>query len=317
MHRRAREPGRGREAKSPLEIPARGWKDILLRTKKEFAEDQIPMIAAGVTFYTILALFPGLAALVSLYGLFADVGDVERNLQTLSYILPGGAISLIGDQLHRLATAKPTGLSAGFLLGLVTALWSANGAVKATMVGLNIAYEEKETRSLLRRTLISLAFTVGLTAFGLAATGILGAGPALEKIAGRPVAVAANVISWPVLIISLAVALALLYRFGPSRDPVRIQWISWGSAAVVIVWLILSAVFSLYVANFGHYNKTYGALGAAIGFMTWLYLSNIVVLGGAELNAEIEHQTTRDTTQGAPKPMGQRSAKMTDTVGEP
>jgi membrane protein len=167
----------------------------------------------------------------------------------------------------------------------------------------------------LRRTLISIAFTVGITVFGLIATAVLGIGPALKAIAGPTAALVAEAICWPVLVACMAVVLALLYRYGPSRDPVKIRWISWGSAVVILAWLLTSAAFSVYVANFSHYNKTYGALGAAIGFMTWIYLSSMLVLAGAELNAEMEHQTAKDTTVGAAKPLGHRSAKMADSVG--
>jgi membrane protein len=306
---------RGRHAEYPSQIPLRGWKDILVRTRKEFTEDQIPMIAAGVTFYGVLALFPALAAFVSLYGLFFDVADVQQQLKTLAHVLPGGALTLIGDQLQRLASAQPAGLSIGFALGVLVALWSANGAIKAMIVGLNIAYEETETRGFVRQTLISLGFTIGLIVFAALATVVLGAAAALGRLVSDQAANLLNLISWPVIVLALGIGLALLYRYGPSREPVRIRWISWGSALVIVVWLAMSALFSLYVANFGHYNKTYGALGAAAGFMTWLYLSNLIVLGGAELNAEIEHQTTVDTTDGPPEPMGHRKARMADTLG--
>lgn len=307
--------GRGRRASSPLQIPLKGWKDILIRTRKEFADDQVPMIAAGVSFYTLLALFPGLAAFVALYGLFADVAEAQHHLQVLSHILPGGALKFIGDQMIRMAAAQKGGLSLTFVVGLLTSIWSANGAVKALMTGLNIAYEEEEGRSFVRKTLISLAFTLGLLVFGTAAITVLGAGPAVESYVGHHAALLLNLISWPVLLVAMAAGIALLYRFGPSRDPVRFQWISWGSGVAVIAWLGVSALFSLYVGNFAHYDKTYGSLGAVVGFMMWNWLSNLIILAGAELNSEVEHQTTVDTTVGAPKPMGLRRAKMADTLG--
>ena len=307
--------GRGRHARSPSQIPLKGWKDILVRTKDEFGEDNVAMIAAGVTFYTLLALFPGLAALLGVYGLFSDPADVQRHIQTLSHVLPGGALEVIGGQLESLVRTNPAGLSASFVIGLLVALWSANGAVKALMVGLNVAYDEHETRGLVKRTVISLGFTAGFLAFAAASVAAMGLGPWIEARAGTPAAWAVEGVVDIVLVLMLGLGLSLVYRFGPSRDPVRFQWISWGSALTVVVWLAMSTAFTTYVANFGHFNKVYGSLGAVVGFMTWIYLSAMVILAGAELNAEIEHQTLEDTTEGAPRPLGARDASMADTVG--
>ncbi len=308
-------PGRGRSAEKPSEIPPRGWKDILLRVKKEATEDQIPLISAGVTFFSVLAIFPGLAALVSIYGLFADPQQMGHSIAALSHVLPGGAVQVIGDQLDRLARASRGGLSLTFLIGLVTAIWSANGAVKSLMVGLNVAYGEHERRSFLKKTLTSLAFTLGFLVFGVAATIVLSLGPIVRAAMGDGAGLLFQAVSWPALVLALGLGLALFYRYGPSRDPVRFRWISWGSAVAVIAWIVVSVAFTLYVSNFGHYNRTYGSLGAAVGFMTWIWLSCMVVLVGAELNAEIEHQTAVDTTQGPPQPMGTRQARMADELG--
>lgn len=275
-------------ADSPADVPARDWKAILLGVGKEFNQDQIPMIAAGVTFYMVLALFPALAAFVSVYGLASDPGQVGVQLHRLSHVLPGGAVTVIGGQLAELAKAKPSGLSLGFLVGVLTAIWSANGAAGAIITGLNIAYEAKERRGFIRRTATSLAITVAMLAFAALAVILLGLASSAGHFIGPHGALIANLISWPTIVIILAIGLALLYRFGPCRRSVRLRWITPGAAAVVIVWVIVSAIFSAYVANFGHYNKTYGSLGAAVGFMTWLWLSSMLLLAGAELNAEIE-----------------------------
>lgn len=275
-------------ADSPADVPARDWKAILLGVGKEFNQDQIPMIAAGVTFYMVLALFPALAAFVSVYGLASDPGQVGVQLHRLSHVLPGGAVTVIGGQLTELAKAKPSGLSLGFLVGVLTAIWSANGAAGAIVTGLNIAYEAKERRGFIRRTATSLAITVAMLAFAALAVILLGLASSAGHFIGPHGALIANLISWPTIVIILAIGLALLYRFGPCRRSVRLRWITPGAAAVVIVWVIVSAIFSAYVANFGHYNKTYGSLGAAVGFMTWLWLSSMLLLAGAELNAEIE-----------------------------
>ena len=309
------ERGRGRRARSPRQIPWKGWKDILIRTRREFGDDNISMIAAGVAFYSLLALFPGLGAFVALYGLFADVTDAQHHLAVLSAILPSSALTFIGAQMIRLAEAQKGGLSFAFVVGLLTSIWSANGAVQAMMTGLNVAYEEREKRGYVRKTLISLAFTLGMLLFGLAAITVLGAGPAVEAILGQHAALLVNLVSWPILLVGMGLGLALLYRYGPSRDPARFLWISWGSAVAMVLWLVVSALFSLYVGNFAHYDKTYGSLGAVVGFMMWSWLSSLIVLLGAELNSEVEHQTAVDTTEGAPMPMGLRRARVADTVG--
>jgi membrane protein len=309
------EPGRGRHADAPNKIPPRGWKDILIRAVKEFGDDQIPLISAGVTFYALLALFPGLGALVALYGLFADVAEARHDLAVLSFILPPDVLRLIGEQMVRISAAHAGGLSLALVGGLVLSIWSANGAMKAVIQALNIAYEEQEKRKFVRKTAISLVFTVGFLLFAVATIAVLAAPAAIKPFAGETVATMVGWISWPLLVAGLGLGLALLYRYAPSRDDVKWRWISWGSVAVLVAWTALSAAFSLYAANFAHYDKTYGSLGAVIGLMMWIYFSSQVVLFGAELNSEIEHQTLKDTTVGPPKPLGQRGAVMADTVG--
>jgi membrane protein len=278
------------ETTKPSDIPARGWKQILGRTFKEFGEDEIPMISAGVTYYTLLALFPGVAALTSLYGLFADVGEAQRNLNTLSAILPGGAITLIGDQMRHVAAVGTTGLSLALVGGLLVSIWSANGAIKAMITGLNIAYEQQEQRKFIAKTLVSLAFTLGYLAFALLAIAMVAARPVVAHYVGPTAGLIYTVAIVPVLVVLLGVGLALLYRYGPNRPDVKWRWISWGSAVATIAWMVMSAAFSFYAAKFGTFNKTYGPLGAAIGFMVWAWLSSMVILLGAELNCEIERQ---------------------------
>jgi membrane protein len=307
---------RGRRAEQPSQIPRAGWKDILVRTWKEFGDDQIAMISAGVTFYVLLAIFPGIGAFVALYGLMADVHDAQRHLQTLSAILPGGVITLVGDQMIRAAAGKTGGLSFAALGGLGLSIWSANGAMKAVITGLNVAYDEHEKRGFIRQTALSLGFTLGFLTFILGVIGVLAVHAGLEAARGPSVALAFAGVAWPLVLLGLIGGLALLYRFGPSRDHVQWRWISWGSVIVAVGWVATSAIFSAYVANFGRFDKTYGPLGAVVGFMTWTWISSLVVLLGAELNSEIEHQTAKDTTTGAAQPLGRRGAVMADTVGE-
>jgi len=311
------DPGRGRHADTPREIPAKGWKDILIRSWKEFGDDQAPLVAAGVTFYTLLALFPALGAFAALYGLFADVAEAQRHLALLSAVLPADTLRFVGEQLVRLSAGHDGGLSLAFVGGLLLSIWSANGAMKAMITAMNIAYDEKEKRGFIRKTATSLAFTVGFLVFGLASIAALAMPAAIEPYAGASAAALFRWITYPALLACLALGLALLYRFGPSRDRVRWRWITPGSAAAMLLWVVASAAFSIYVANFANYEKTYGSLGAAIGFMMWLYFSAQVVLLGAELNSEIEHQTVKDTTVGPERPLGARGAVMADTVGAP
>jgi len=312
----AQQPDRGRDAEAPSEIPTRGWFDILVRTYREFKDDDIPLIAAGCTFYTLLALFPGVTAFAALYGLFADVSQAQTHIQTLSGVLPPGAIRLIADQMVKVADAGDGGLSFAFVIGLATALWSANKAMKAIITGLNIAYEEKEKRGFLAKTLTPLAFTVALLFFALTAIGLGAFGAAVQDLFGAVAGVAYTVLYWLLLFCGVTLGMALLYRFGPSRSRARWRWISWGSGLAAVAWVAMSAGFTVYVSRFGNYDDAYGPLGTAIGFMTWTWLSSMVFLMGAELNSEIEHQTARDTTTGAPLPLGVRGAVMADTVGE-
>jgi membrane protein len=300
-------PPRHHVVGSPLQIAAVDWRRILVRTKDEFFDDQVPMIAGGVAFFTLLAIFPALAAFVSLYGLFADIGTVQHHLHVLSFVLPASALKFFGEQMVRMAEAQKGGLSLTFAVGLATSIWSGNGAMKALMTGLNIAYEVHDKRSFIRKTLISMAFTLGLLVFGISSVGVLGAGPAVETYLGSHAALMVNLISWPLLVVGMGVGVALLYCYGPARSPPRLQWITPGSVAAMVLWLAMSALFSLYVGNFAHYDKTYGPLGAAVGFMMWSWLSYVVILVGAELNSEVEAQTAANA-EGAAKRARARAA---------
>jgi membrane protein len=311
----AADDGRGRSAKKPSDIPARGWKDILLRVYQGISDDRILANAAAVTFYALLALFPAIAALVSIYGLFADPASIQQRLSSVSGVLPGGAVDVIRDQLNRLTAQPRATLGISFLIGLVISLWSANGGIKAMFDALNVVYEEREDRSFITLNTITLAFTVAMIAFVVVAMACIVALPvALDYLPGF-IGLVLNVVRWPAMLALVALALAFIYRYGPSRKEPKWRWLTWGSAFAALAWLGFSAIFSLYAAKFGTFNKTYGSLGAVIGFMTWMWLSVAVILIGGKLNAEMEHQTARDSTEGTPKPMGARRAKMADTVG--
>ena len=312
----ATQTGRGREADSPREMPAAGWKDILWRTYNEFNDDRLMLVAAGVTFYVLLALFPAVSALISIYGFFTDPANLRTQLDLMADILPTGAVDIIGEQMTRVASTADSSLSLGMIFGLGVALWSANAGMKTLFDALNIVYDEKEKRSFIRLNLVTLACTLIMLVFVIVA---------LSSVVLLPVVVEflhlgaveswLLALRWPVLLIVVALGLSAIYRTGPSREIAKWRWLTWGAGFAAVMWVAFSILFSWYVQNFGSYDETYGSLGAAIGFMTWIWISTMVVLIGAELNAELEHQTTRDTTTSAPVPMGERGATMADTLG--
>src|SRR4051794_13682541 len=309
--------GRGRHSKSPLQIPWAGWKDILWRTYQRTGEDRLLAIAAGVVFFGLLALFPAITALVSCYALIADPSTIGGHLQTLAAMLPEGSFTIVQDQVARVLAKGNTTLGFSFLFGLALALWSANAGVKAIIDALNIVYEEREKRGFIRLNLLSLAFTASAIVALLLMVGAVVALPLLldHLWLGAKAKMVLSLGRWPLLFALLVLALGVLYRFGPSRQPARWEWLSVGTLAAALLWIAGSALLSWYLSNFGHYDATYGSLGAAIGLMTWMWMSAIIVLFGAELNSEIEHQTAIDTTVGRPKPLGVRGAMMADTLG--
>src|ERR1700729_3169749 len=317
QRRRALEPGRGRHATSPWQIPFKGWADILWRTYERIGEDRLLAVAAGVVFYGLLALFPAITARVSLYGLFAKASTINEHLSAAAGLLPESAMSIVRDQVNRLAAKGDAKLGFGFIIGLGIALWSANSGMKAILDALNVVYEEKEKRGFIKLTLISFGFTLAAIAAVLLALGAVVVMPValnylgLHAVTDFPL----RALRWPVLLALIITALAVLYRFGPSRRGPRWQWISVGSVVAAAARLGASGLLSWYLASFASYDATYGSLGAGIGLMMWMWVSSIVILFGAELNSEIEHQTVRDSTIEGDKPLGARGAVMADTVG--
>ena len=316
-HARAAQPGRGRRADAPHRIPPRGWLDILWRVKEEMATDHLSVLAAGVGFYSLLAIFPALAAAVSIYGLIADPHDVERQATLAIGLIPEESRAIITDQLSRI-TSQPRGsLGFGVIFSLLFALWSSSAAMQTLMTGLNVVYGEAEQRGVVKFYATALALTLGGIVGALMSLSLVAALPAAIKFVGLPHQLETVILlaRWPLLGLAVMVALAVLYRFGPSRETPRWQWVSWGSAAATVLWLIGSILFSWYVSSFSSYNETYGTLGAVVILLMWFYLSAYVVLLGAELNAEMEHQTARDTTERRGAPLGARGAYVADTVG--
>jgi membrane protein len=268
----------------------RGWRELMRILYGHVSEHRITAIAAGVTYFALLAMFPFIGAIVAVYGLFGDTAALSVQMNQLASFLPGGAIEVIGDQLTRAAEGGKATLGIAFLISLAISLWSANAGVKALFDALNIVYDAKETRGFITLNAISLAFTAGVAAFLLLAMSAVVVLPAVLGHLGLQTAIEwiVTIIRWPLLLLGIVIGLAFIYRFGPCRENAQWHWITVGSAVTSIIWIAFSMAFSYYAANFGSYNKTYGSLGAMIGFMTWMWLSAMVVLAGAEIDAVLE-----------------------------
>ena len=305
---------KGDDAISPTGIPPAGWYDIAKRTYDEVDHDRVLAVAAGVTFYGLLALFPALAAFVSLYGLIASPQTVVEHLSVLATMIPADGYELIREQALKLTAQGGGKLGLSLIISLILSIWSANAGMKAMFDALNVAYGEDEKRGFVPLNLISLAFTAGLLIFALLGCFAVIAIPLLlERLyLGSVTEPLIQIGRWPALIVVLAAGLSVLYRFGPSRDQAQWRWVSPGAILAVLVWISASIGFSWYVANFEDYDKTYGTVGAAIGLMMWMWISATIILVGAELNAESERQTDRDTTRGPPAPIGLRGADVAD-----
>jgi len=315
---RAREPGRGRHAHHPLQIPWAGWNDILWRTYAEMQSDRLLSIAGGVAFFILLSIFPAITALVSAYGRFFNASTITNSISLLHDVVPDNVLSIIQEQANRIASNSGNALNIGIVVGILVSLWSTMSGVKAMIDALNVIYEQKEGRSFIKLNLVALAFTLsGFAIFLLAVAAVVVAPLILSPFGlGGFAETLIRIVRWPAMLLILLTGLALLYRYGPHRRAARWQWVSVGSIFAAVTWIVTSYLFSWYLASFANYNATYGSLGAVVGLMMWLWISTIVVLLGAELNAEIEHQTARDSTVGTEeKPLGARGAVMADTVG--
>jgi membrane protein len=309
----------GLHADKPTHIPWRGWKQIVKRAWAENNADNMPIIAGGVAFFAFLAIFPALIATISLYGLVASPETVARQVEDLADQLPASAADLIGEQLTEITSNSGGALSFGLAVSVLAALWSAAGGTGNAITAINLAYDEVETRSFVKRKALALGLTLGAILFVLVTFALVAVVPAvLDALPlGIVGTVLAQVLRWALLLGVFAGSLAVLYRVAPDRDAPRLSWVSLGSIVVTVVWALVSLGFSFYVGNFGSYDKTYGAIAGVIVLMLWLYLTCYLVLLGAEINAEAEHQTAQDTTEGDPVPMGERNATVADTLPDP
>ncbi|WP_369137589.1 YihY/virulence factor BrkB family protein [Modestobacter versicolor] len=309
----------GVDAEKPTDIPARGWVQIVKRAWAENSADNMPIIGAGVAFFAFLALFPALIATISLYGLVASPETVARQIESLSGQLPAEAQSLLSEQLTAITENSGGALTVGLLVSIAAALWSASGGTGNLITAVNLAYDEVETRSFVKRKALALGLTLGAIVFVLVTIALIAVFPVVLDALPLGVVgtILAQVLRWVLLLGVMAGALSVLYRVAPDRDAPKFRWVSLGSVVVTVVWAVISLLFSLYVNNFGSYDKTYGAIAGVIVLMLWLQLTVFLVLLGAEINSETEHQTAHDTTEGEPQPMGQRDATMADELPDP
>lgn len=306
----------GRDADHPGQIPRRGWGRVAARVFHEAISDRIGLVAAGCAFYGLLALFPALSLLVSVYGLAFDPSAVERQVSLLDGVLPAPALELLGSMLQGLTSQNPQRLGVGALLALLFTLWTASAGTKALMSALNLAYEQVEQRSFVAFQLAALGFTLAAIAGMAAALACIVALPALLGAFGIAEPFVVRAASLGAMLLAVLVGLSLLYRFGPARTPARWGWITPGSLLATLLWAAASILLSLYVQHFASLDATYGPLGAVVGLLLWFYGTAFVVLLGAELNAELELQTARDTTTGPSERMGSRGAFVADHVAE-
>lgn len=309
--------GRGREARSPLQIPARGWKDILLRVYRRTMQDRLGLIAAGVTFYGIMGLFPAIVALVSVYGLLTDASALQDQISFLAGYLPPNVLDLLSTELQRISQSSDGSLGVAAIVSIVLALWSVSTAVRAAFQALNVAYGEAEERAIWRLYGTAFAVAIAIIILAVVVVNVIVVLPLLLNALGfsERSDFYMRLLSAPLFFVVMVASASVLYRLGPSRKDARWHWISFGSVLFSVIWIAAALGVSFYLSRFADYSATYGSLGAVIGLMLWIYVTAYIFLIGAEINAEIEHQTAVDTTVGPEKPMGERGAHVADTLG--
>lgn len=318
MDQPADPPKRGRLADSPLEIPPMGWRDVLWRVYGRILDDNISLIAAGVAFYGLLGLFPGIAALMAIGGLMLEPSVVAGEIQALAAVLPTDAAQIIIDQSKAVAGSHEAGLGLAVVIGLATALYSSSRGVASLVQGMNIAYEEREKRSFLNVFAMTVILTVFLIVVLILTVATIVALPVVLGFLplGRLTEDLVLVLRWPLVTAVVVFTLSVLYRWGPSRNAPKWRWVTPGAMLACALWVLGTLGFAFYVGNFGSYNETFGTLGGVIVLMLWMWLSAFTVLLGAEFDAEMEAQTRRDSTIGPARPMGRRGATKADELGE-
>lgn len=308
----------GRDAKSPLDIPLAGWRDVLVRTFAEIDNDNVVVVSAGVAFFALFASVPAVTALVMIYGLVSPPEQAAEQLAHALPALPPDVLSVIDRSLEGVVAHSKGALSIGALVSLMISFWTASRGTRALLRAINIAYDEEGTkRGLLRDNALAYLFTVGAvvsTVLTFALVVVLPAAIAGMGLASGPGKVVAFV-RWPLLIVLASGSFAVLYRYGAIRQPPKWRWVWVGAIAATLLWILCSMILSSYITAMGTLRETYGPLGAVIVLLVWLYVSSFVVVMGAELNGELEHQTRCDTTVGPDRPMGERGAWVADRMG--
>jgi membrane protein len=311
---------RGKFAKKPSELPGAAWKQILRRVKERFAEDRILLVSAGAAFYLLLSLLPALSAFFSIYALFTSQEAISDHFAKISGMLPVAVVEAVQDQIQAFIRRNRGSLSIGIISGGVIAFWGANKGVKTIFEALNIAYRERETRSFVKLNLTAMLFTLATILSANLTLGVLVVIPTTTHRGGLPLGLlvlfGTEALRWLAVALVAGSGITLLYRFGPDRKSAKWRWITWGSIGATLSWLIISASLVYYLRNFSNYDMIYGSLGAVIGFMVWIWITVTTVILGAVLNAEMEHQTSTDTTIGPPQPIGSRGAKVADTAAD-
>jgi membrane protein len=308
---------KGHQADSPAEMPKRAWKDILSRTYKRTWDDNVALVSAGVAFYGFFALLSLLGLIVLVYGFVADPRTVIEHMQELTVVLPTDVAVLIGDQLMTAVKASQGTKGFGILLAFLVAIYGGTNGAASVITALNIAYEEKEERSLFRFYLLAVGMTIGaliIALLALAAVAVVGYLQHLLPQAAPALVTIGKLVGYLLLALLAALVASILYRIGPSREDAKWKWISPGSLFAALAWLLLTVAFGFYVSHFTNYHASYGSLGAVVALLTWMYLSAYAFVFGAELNSEIEHQTAKDSTTGSPEPLGERGAWAADNV---
>jgi membrane protein len=304
----------GAEADKPQEIPAKGWFQIAKRGWAEAKADNVPLMAAGMAYYAFLAIFPAIIAAVLLYSFFADPTTIASQLDALGSAIPADIKKTITDQIGLAAGNGKVGF--GAVIAILIALFSASGGMGNLMTAVNLAYDEEETRGFVKKRLIALALTVGAIIFFLIVVSLVAVLPIVLGFLGTSgiVTFLIQAARWVLIVIVITVALAVLYRVAPDRDAPKLRWVSVGAGIATLLWIIASVGFSIYVSQFGSYAKTYGAIAGIVILLLWLFITAYAILLGAEINAESEQQTVKDSTKGPAKPIGERDAVKADSL---
>ncbi len=307
----------GSQSNHPWQHPWTAWRAILIRVYTMVGYHNLTLMAAGVAFYAFLSFVPLLGAIVMTYGLIADPSTVARHMETIFELVPADAARLISDQLIAVVTTASSQAGFGLLIALLLAIYGAMRAASAIIQALNVIYEEEDERNIVTTTLLSAMITIAAifaAIVGLVSAGVLTWIKSQTAFLGTAGAIMIQGATWLVAGAIASAAIAFAYRYGPDRARAQWRWLSVGSVAATVLWLAATVLFGLYAANFANYNATYGALGAVVVLLMWLFVSSLAILIGAEINAEAERQTAVDSTVGHPRPMGHRGARLADSL---